>query len=712
LFIPKFALCDKKMKNLLLSALLMLVHIHTQAQYAVTPFATGFSLPVGIENCGDSRLFVLQKRGLIRIVNPSGTINPTPFLNLTSIVSPSGNERGLLGLAFHPKYKENGYFYVNYTTTASPGATHVSRFQVDPNDSNLALPNSELLLLEIAQPYTNHNGGNLEFGPDGYLYIGMGDGGSANDPQNRSQDLQTLLGKMLRIDVDNPQAPNNYGIPADNPVFAGGAKPEIWSYGLRNPWKFSFDKHTGDMWIGDVGQNAWEEIDFEALGTQGGRNYGWRCYEGNVTTAGVPQTGCPAFNTTTAPVFVYGHSGGNCSVTGGVVYRGAQFSAMYGKYLCIDYCTGILWEVAPNGTGGFTGTQVLTLSTGGGFVAFGEDMHNEVYLADDAAGIVYRLSNPSQCNPVAYIYGNDTALVCNGASAVLQAQSSANLNYQWFQGNTPIPGATQAQFSTPNTGTYKVVVTNPANGCSDTTSVVVDEIIVLNPNVQPNGNTTFCQGGSVVLNYSGSLPFEWNTGETTSSITADTSGDYSITVFYSDFCSSTSIPVTVVVNPNPATPSFSGLDSSYCFNNPVSSILTGVPAGGTFSGPGVNGNVFDPAQAGIGTHSITYTFTDANNCSSGNTISTIVDVCSMLTTLFATTNMVFPNPSEGIFFLNSSSSENTTVRVFDMQGRLVWMQANITARNGRTEIDLRQLNQGTYMLELNAGLKTIISIQH
>ena len=700
------------MKKFLLSALLLLGTIRVHAQYTVTTFATGFNLPVGIENCGDSRLFVLQKRGLIRIVNANGNINATPFLNLSSIVSQSGNERGLLGLAFHPRYKENGYFYVNYTTTASPGETHVSRFQVNPNDSNVALPNSELLLLEIAQPYTNHNGGNLEFGPDGYLYIGMGDGGSSNDPQNRSQNLQSLLGKMLRIDVDHPQAPNNYGIPADNPYVSGGGLPEIWSYGLRNPWKFSFDKHTQDMWIGDVGQNAWEEIDFEAFGTPGGRNYGWRCYEGNVQTPGVSQTGCPAFSTTTAPAYVYSHAGGNCSVTGGVVYRGAQFSAMYGKYLCIDYCTGILWEVIPNGSGGFTGTQVTTLSIGQGVVAFGEDMHNEIYLADDASGILYKLTNSAQCNPVAFIYQADTTFICNGASAVLRAQSNPNLNYQWFQSGSPISGATQSEFSTPSVGAYSVVVTNPANGCSDTASVVVDELIVLNPFVQVNGVTNFCQGNSVDLNYSGNLPFEWNTGETTSSINVDSSGDYSVTVFYDEFCSSSSLPVTIVVYPNPAPPSLSGLDTTYCFNNPVSSILNGIPAGGVFSGPGVNGNIFDPAQAGVGTHSITYTFTDANNCSAQTSLNTVVDVCSGLPSSYRSDKIIFPNPSEGLFFLNTSGNENTSVRVFDMQGRLVAFLPTIAPKNGRMEIDLRHLKQGSYLLEIQEGQKTLINIQY
>lgn len=699
------------MKKVLLLALSILSVSLAQAQYTVTPFVTGLSLPVGVENCGDSRMFIIQKRGLIRIANASGVLNSTPFLNLTSIVSTSGNERGLLGLAFHPNFKQNGYFYVNYTAQNDGHATHVSRFQVNPNDSNQALANSELILLDIPQPYSNHNGGNIEFGPDGYLYIGMGDGGSANDPDGYGQNLQSLLGKMLRIDVDNPQAPNNYGIPADNPFVSGGGRPEIWSYGLRNPWKFSFDKLTGDMWIGDVGQNAWEEIDYEAAGTAGGRNYGWRCYEGNVTTSGVSQAGCPAFSTTAAPVFVYSHASGNCSVTGGVVYRGSLFSSLYGKYLCVDYCTGFLWEVVPNGLGGFTGTQVANLSSNLGCVGFGEDMYNELYFADDD-GIVYKLTNPSQCNPVAVIQNNDTVGVCNGASASLNAQLNPSLSYQWYLNGTAISGATQSEYITPNAGNYAVVVTNPANSCTDTAEVVIEDLIVLNPAVQVGGPTDFCEGSSVTLTYLGGPPFQWNTGDVSNIISVDSTGSYSVSVSISEFCETTSIPVNINVFPNPAPPSFSGLDTSYCFNLPLTSTLVGVPAGGTFSGPGVSGNTFDPAQAGIGTHNITYTITDANNCSSQQSISTMVDICAGVENLQNNNLMVYPNPGNGVFYLNTPASGNLSVRVSDMKGRVVWMNPSLQMKSGKTEIDLRSLNQGIYIIEVNQSSRSIISIQH
>ena len=233
--------------------------MNADAQLVLESVATGFSQPVDIANAGDDRLFIVERAGRIRII-ADGAVLPTPFLNISSQVNNSPNERGLLGLAFHPDYETNGYFYVNYTI--SNGDTRVSRFSV-ANDPNTADPGSEMVILEVDQPEWNHNGGCLKFGPDGYLYIGVGDGGGFNDnhgPIGNGQNTQTLLGKMLRIDVDNGTP---YSIPASNP-FVGNDNvlDEIWAIGLRNPWRFSFDSETGDLWIGDVGQNIWEEIDF------------------------------------------------------------------------------------------------------------------------------------------------------------------------------------------------------------------------------------------------------------------------------------------------------------------------------------------------------------------------------------------------------------------------------------------------------------------
>lgn len=340
-------------------------------------FASGFSSPVDIKHAGDQRLFVVEQGGDIKILNPDGSTNADPFIDLSSIIL-TGSERGLLGLAFHPDYANNGYFYVNYTK--SGGATQVSRFSVSPGDPDLADPGSEFSIIDYAQPFANHNGGSLNFGPDGYLYISSGDGGSGGDPGNRAQNTELLLGKILRIDVDNPGGGNNYGIPVDNP-FAGDPPnaEEIWAYGVRNPWKFSFDSANGDIWIADVGQNAWEEIN-KAGGTEAGLNYGWRCYEGS---APFNTSGCPAPSELTFPIAEYPHPTG-FSVTGGYVYRGSMYSDILGYYFCADFGTGLIATVDPGGNFNNLGTF------GGSWSSFGEDMNGELYIAD-YGGTIFKI---------------------------------------------------------------------------------------------------------------------------------------------------------------------------------------------------------------------------------------------------------------------------------------------------------------------------------
>src|SRR5690554_2313016 len=263
------------MKKTILS-LFMALGLTSMAQTIIlTPFATGFSDPVEIAHCGDDRLFIVQQGGAIKVVNSDGSVNAENFLNLSSLIS-TGSERGLLGLAFHPNYESNGYFFVNYTNTS--GNTVIARYSVSNSNPNVADPSSGVILLTINQPFSNHNGGCIKFGPDGYLWISMGDGGSGGDPNNNGQNKSSLLGKMLRIDVDG----ETYTSPSDNPFVGTDGADEIWAYGLRNAWKFSFDRETGDVWIADVGQNAIEEINHESS-TEPGLNYGWRCYEGNNT---------------------------------------------------------------------------------------------------------------------------------------------------------------------------------------------------------------------------------------------------------------------------------------------------------------------------------------------------------------------------------------------------------------------------------------------
>jgi len=340
---------------------------------------SGLERPTDLADAGEGRLLVLEQPGRVRLVLDGG-LQADPFLDITDRVGAQGNEQGLLGIAFHPRFAENGFFYLDYTNRA--GTTVVSRFQALA-DGMRADPASEKILLTIEQPYANHNGGSLAFGPDGMLYIGTGDGGSAGDPQGNGQKLTTLLGKLLRIDVDGGDP---YAIPADNP-FADGqrGRGEIWAYGLRNPWRFSFDRLTGDLWIADVGQNAWEEINFQPAGAPGGVNYGWNFREGAHPYRGEP----PAGLSLTDPVAEYPHPEG-CSVTGGFVYRGEKLPEFYGVYLYGDYCNGRVWGLLRQPDDSWQSR--LLFETGTYLSSFGEDASGELYLLDQRSGSVLTLT--------------------------------------------------------------------------------------------------------------------------------------------------------------------------------------------------------------------------------------------------------------------------------------------------------------------------------
>jgi glucose/arabinose dehydrogenase len=355
------------------------------SEYTWRPVAGGLQDPVDIRHAGDGsgRLFVVEQPGRILILQPD-MLAPVVFLDLMDRVGSGGSEQGLLGLAFHPNYAQNGWFFVNYTDLQ--GDTVISRFQVSETDQNQALANTEVRLLNIPQPYANHNGGAVAFGPDGYLYLGLGDGGSAGDPQNNAQSLDTLLGKILRIDVDGGEP---YAIPPDNPFAISGGRREIWAYGLRNPWRMSFDRLTGDLYIGDVGQNQWEEIDFLSAAQisqpAAGQafNFGWVYFEGSHPYGSTPPVGLQLI----PPVMEYSHQFG-CSVTGGVVYRGEAMPAWQGIYLFADYCSGLVWGMWRDPTGAWQ--QSLLFENTGRISSFGEDERGEVYLVD-YAGLIYQL---------------------------------------------------------------------------------------------------------------------------------------------------------------------------------------------------------------------------------------------------------------------------------------------------------------------------------
>lgn len=382
--------------RLLLSHFLLLASLTAFAQSPTVAFetiATGFSQPVDITGAGDNsnRLFVLEKTGRIKIIDQTtNTVLSTLFLDLSGQIL-TNSERGTLGLAFHPDYASNGEFFVNYisdgTGTPSPGQTVVSRFTVSPPSSNVASIGTEEVLLRITQPFSNHNAGDLAFGPDGYLYIPTGDGGSGGDPEDNGQDPQSLLGKMLRIDVDGTPVPGgpNYLIPADNPFVGNAAvRDEIWALGLRNPWRISFDRQTGDLWIGDVGQNAREEIDFQPATSNGGENYGWDCREGFIEypeNAGSSSSLCNNNTTYTDPVFEYTRNttNGGFSVTGGFVYRGQRANDLLGWYVSADFDQSRLFLLPPSGTQSDMITQNVSLNS---ITSFGEDDDANLYVAE------------------------------------------------------------------------------------------------------------------------------------------------------------------------------------------------------------------------------------------------------------------------------------------------------------------------------------------
>lgn len=378
----------KKIKLLLSLAVILIgcsaIGVFGQTTVVLQPYLTGLSSPLLLTNAkdGTDRNFVVQQRGIIKVVQP-GSTTATDFINLSSKVSSSGSERGLLGLAFHPNFETNSYFFVNYTRQ-SDGATIIARYTAT-NNNTVGDINSERIIMTIPQPFSNHNGGMIEFGPDGYLYIGMGDGGSGNDPGNRAQNINELLGKMLRIDpslAENPPTPA-YTNPPDNPYVGVAGADEIYATGLRNPFRWSFDRGgSNQLWAGDVGQNAIEEVDIITLGG----NYGWRVFEGNTCTNLDPTLCIPA--NFIAPVTTYDHSGGRCSITGGYVYRGTQGTFPLGTYLFGDFCSGDVYT--------WNGTQATHLFDSlRSISSFGEDENGEIYLVGLSNGTVDKFVNNS-----------------------------------------------------------------------------------------------------------------------------------------------------------------------------------------------------------------------------------------------------------------------------------------------------------------------------
>jgi len=361
----------------------------------VIPGSAGLDRPTDIANAGDGRLFIVEKAGRIRVFDGTSLL-AAPFLDISALVKSAdsdNSERGMLGLAFHPDYADNGYFYVSYTSEPD-GNSRIARYQVDDSNPNLADATSALVILEYDQDQGNHNGGDLNFGPDGYLYISSGDGGMQGDPENRAQTDSVLLGKILRIDVDgsggadcDTSGGSNYAIPPGNPTGAGICD-EIWAKGLRNPWRAAFDRLTGDFWIADVGYRTWEEINFQPADSAAGRNYGWRCYEGN---SALNTTGCGPIGNYVFPVYAYSHGGTpyRCSVTGGFVYRGTAVPLLSGHYIFADYCSSQFWSMSGGSHRQLTSFGLPVVAGGATFAGpttFGQDANGELYVAENGIG--------------------------------------------------------------------------------------------------------------------------------------------------------------------------------------------------------------------------------------------------------------------------------------------------------------------------------------
>lgn len=440
-----------------------------EPKLALRNWATGLDEPTALASCGDDRLFVVERSGVIKIISDSMTVEAEPFLDISSLVYDNNNEQGLLGLAFEPDYLTSGYFYVYYTH-GNPYFNRVSRFHVS-GDPDVADPASEQVLVDVADPEWNHNGGDLHFGNDGYLYIGFGDGGSGNDPWGNGQDYTEPLGGMFRIDVSEHN--DHYLIPPTNPFAqetGTDTLPELWAVGLRNPWRYSFDRLTGDLWIGDVGQNAWEEVDLWPAQDNTCPNFGWRCREAFVATPGVSQSGCGSASAYVSPLAAFDHDPSNqggqgwCSVIGGYVYRGDWYPHHYGHYIFTDYCGGdfLTFSDASN-----TDVDTMLMTTTAGYAAFGQDVDGQLYVANQLNGQIKKLYDPCpMADPVITSEG-DLLTATEGDS------------YQWYLDGEPISGATAQTYLASISGNYQVRVDlgSPCDLLSDTLEFSVSAVL-------------------------------------------------------------------------------------------------------------------------------------------------------------------------------------------------------------------------------------------
>jgi len=518
------------MKKALLTIFLTVITVigFAQApQFTLTEVVGGLSYPTKIQ-FRDTRMFIAEQAGKIRIYK-NGALLPTPFIDFSSQVNFGQNEQGFLGFCFEPNYETTGYFYVYYITGSGAGTSRIVRYRVSSSNPDVADPASAQIIFTLTQPYWNHNGGNIEFGQDGYLYVGLGDGGSGGDPQGNGQNLNTLLGKMLRIDVVGQ---TTYAVPPTNP-FVGRAntKPEIWAYGLRNPWRWSFDRLNNDLWIADVGQNAWEEVNHVSGLSTGGENYGWKCWEGNHSYSSCSST----LTGDTKPVFEYAHAANLYSITGGYVYRGSMYPQLHGKYICCDY-GGSFFTLTPNDAGGFTSKQFTNVKQA--VTTFAEDGNGELYCAtlSSTNGKVWRIAYtcPGNDSNLSGTLSNETCATANNGSINLSNSNLGNFTYEWNNGSSTqnISGLDAGMYTVTATETGTCFYTQTFNLTSDNYTSTIS---------WSNNSLTCTPAASYQWYYNGNI-LAAETNQTLNNITLD--GDYYCIATFADGCTAQSNTIT------------------------------------------------------------------------------------------------------------------------------------------------------------------------
>lgn len=515
--------------GLVASALLLLPR-PSAAELQLSPVVSGLSSPLFVGNAGDGsqRLFILEQAGIIKVL-PLGSTTPTVFLDIRSKVT-GGGERGLLGLAFHPTYSTNRRFFVFYTRVAD-GALTIAEYTTFSGTPNAADPNSERVFLTIAHPAGNHNGGMMAFGPDGFLYIGVGDGGGSNDQDNNAQNIDRLLGKILRIDIDHPESDQKlYTSPSSNPFANGAGADEIFAYGFRNPWRFSFDRQTNQQWVGDVGQGAREEVDTPI---ERGGNYGWRIWEGNLCSTTNDPGLCNPTTNFYFPILDYDHSNNRCSITGGYVYRGGDGTLPLGNYVYGDYCSGDIWVWDG-------GAHPAVLNIGFGLSSFGQDEQGELYVVNISVGSIsklvsttpictYGISPSSQSFPSAGGTGNVTVTATTGCAWTAVANDS------WIQVTSGASGSGNG-----NVG-YSVDANTSGSSRSGSMTIagktfaVTQSAASCSYSISPTKNPFAASGGTGTVSVTATAGCSWTAVSNASwiTVTAGASGMGNGTVSYS-----------------------------------------------------------------------------------------------------------------------------------------------------------------------------------